>query len=135
MGRGADGTQVESGRQDDAVAAIDASAFSGLEKSLGLTTLIEILQSYIKTAEELCAHLTKASEDQNWDDAARVSQDIAGAAGGLGLAALTAAARGFAQKARDGEAASEMRGAAQMVVSEHERVCRALANLYPDLAA
>jgi signal transduction histidine kinase/HPt (histidine-containing phosphotransfer) domain-containing protein len=135
LGRGADLTQVERGTKDDTIAAIDASAFSGLEKSLGLTTLIEILQSYIKTAEELCFNLTEASHDEKWDDAARISQDIAGAAGGLGLSALTAAARGFAQKARDGEAAGEMRSAAQIVVSEHERVRRALANLYPDLAA
>jgi signal transduction histidine kinase/HPt (histidine-containing phosphotransfer) domain-containing protein len=135
LGRGADVTQVASEPQNESVAAIDAAAFSGLEKSLGLTTLIEILQSYIKTAEELCAHLTEASQSEKWDDAARISQDIAGAAGGLGLAALTAAARGFAQKARDGETAAEMQTAAQLVMEEHERVCRALANLYPDLAA
>jgi signal transduction histidine kinase/HPt (histidine-containing phosphotransfer) domain-containing protein len=135
LGRAADTAPFESEQPNDAVAAIDASAFSGLEKSLGLTTLIEILQSYIKTAEELCAHLTEASQDEKWDDAARISQDIAGAAGGLGLSALTAAARGFAQKARDGEAPAEMQNAAQLVLGEHERVCRALANLYPDLAA
>jgi signal transduction histidine kinase/HPt (histidine-containing phosphotransfer) domain-containing protein len=118
---------------DDAVAAIDASAFASLEKSLGMTTLIEILQSYMITAEELCTHLDQASEDENWEDAARVAQDIAGAAGGLGLAALTAAARGFTQKARNG--GDGLHDAAQSVVGEHKRVCSALAHLYPDLAA
>jgi HPt (histidine-containing phosphotransfer) domain-containing protein len=118
---------------DDVIAAIDASAFSSLEKSLGMTTLIEILQSYMTTAEDLCTHLSQASEDENWDDAARVAQDIAGAAGGLGLAALTAAARGFTQKARNGS--DGLRDAAQSVVGEHKRVCEALAHLYPDLAA
>jgi hypothetical protein len=49
------------------------------------------------------------------------------------LAALTAAARGFTQKARDGDA--DLRDAAQSVVGEHQRVCRALAHLYPNLAA
>jgi signal transduction histidine kinase/HPt (histidine-containing phosphotransfer) domain-containing protein len=135
LGRGADLSQAETESASDAVAAIDASAFSGLEKSLGLATLIEILQSYMKTAEELCAHLTNASEQENWDDAARIAQDIAGAAGGLHLAALTAAARGFTQKAREGGAAPDLRQAAEVVMGEHLRVCRALANLYPDLAA
>jgi len=134
LGRAADdaSARVEN-QEEDAIAAIDAPAFAALEKSLGMTTLIEILQSYMKTAEELCTHLDRASEDENWDDAARVAQDIAGAAGGLGLAALTAAARGFTQKARDGDA--DLRDAAQSVVGEHQRVCRALAHLYPNLAA
>jgi HPt (histidine-containing phosphotransfer) domain-containing protein len=93
------------------------------------------LQSYIKTAEDLCTNLGDASHDEKWDDAARIAQDIAGAAGGLGLAALTQAARGFTQKAREGGASGDLRNAAQMVMGEHHRVCRALANLYPDLAA
>ena len=134
LGRAADPGKSRDGEQER-VAAIDAPAFAALEKSLGLTTLIEILQSYMKTAEELCARLSSASEGENWDDAAKVAQDIAGAAGGLGLAALTAAARGFTQKARDGEAGPSLRGAAETIVGEHERVRKALANLYPDLAA
>ena len=127
LGRGVDGTQVEVVERDCATAAIDAAAFSGLEKSLGMTTLIEILQSYIRTAEDLCANLGDASEHENWDDAARIAQDIAGAAGGLGLAALTQAARGFTQKAREGGAPGDLRDAAQNVMGEHHRVCRALA--------
>lgn len=134
LGRGADPGKANDAEQDS-LAAIDAPAFAALEKSLGLTTLIEILQSYMKTAEDLCARLSADSDSESWDDAARVAQDIAGAAGGLGLTALTAAARGFTQKARDGDGTEPLRDAAQAIVGEHERVRKALANLYPDLAA
>ncbi len=121
--------------ENDSVAAIDAPAFAALEKSLGLKTLIEILQSYVKTAEDLCGKLGTASQSEHWDDATRIAQDIAGAAGGLGLAALTAAARGFTQKARESDNSQTLQGAAKAVIAEHERVRRALANLYPDIAA
>ena len=121
--------------ENESVAAIDAPAFAALEKSLGLSTLIEILQSYVKTAEDLCGKLDAASGGEKWDDATRIAQDIAGAAGGLGLAALTSAARGFTQKARDGGNPQTLQGAAKAVIAEHERVRRALVNLYPDLAA
>ena len=50
-------------------------------------------------------------------------------------AALTQAARGFTQKAREGSSPENLREAADTVMGEHQRVCRALANLYPDLAA
>ena len=132
LGRGADETQAT---PPAVSAAIDAPAFAALEKSLGLATLIEILQSYMKTAEDLCHDLSSASGQEQWDDAARIAQDIAGAAGGLGLAALTQAARGFTQKAREGGSPENLREAADTVMGEHQRVCRALANLYPDLAA
>jgi HPt (histidine-containing phosphotransfer) domain-containing protein len=115
-------------------AAIDAVAFSTLEKSVGARTLIEILQCYIITAEELTSALAAACAEERWDDAARLAQDIVGAAGGLGLAAVTQAARLFAQKSRDGRNPHELRNAAQMVVGEHIRARRALTNLYPDVA-
>ena len=135
LGRSADAAAADQYEENETAAAIDATAFASLEKSLGLTTLIEILQSYIKTAEELCENLSRASHDQSWEEAGRIAQDIAGAAGGLGLSALTSAARGFAQKAREGSAEQALRDAAQTVVGEHERVCKALTNLYPDVAA
>jgi signal transduction histidine kinase/HPt (histidine-containing phosphotransfer) domain-containing protein len=134
LGRGAD-TPLNAAPQTETVAAIDAPAFAALEKSLGLATLIEILQSYMTTAEDLCRDLSSASGQEQWDDAARIAQDIAGAAGGLGLAALTQAARGFTQKAREGGSPDNLREAADTVMDEHQRVCRALSNLYPDLAA
>ena len=62
-------------------------------------------------------------------------QDIAGAASGLGLSAVTLAARSFAQKARDGADPHDLRNTAQLIMGEHLRVRRALAQLYPDLAA
>jgi signal transduction histidine kinase/HPt (histidine-containing phosphotransfer) domain-containing protein len=119
----------------DEAPPIDANAFAALEKSLGLPTLLEILQSYVKTAEELCEALSKASAESDWQAAARVAQDIAGAAGGLGLAAMTAAARNFAAKTRQTDDVHALRNDAQLVVGEHLRVCVALSHLYPDLAA
>jgi signal transduction histidine kinase/HPt (histidine-containing phosphotransfer) domain-containing protein len=119
----------------DSVAAIDPAAFAALEKSVGIATLVEILKSYIESAEKLCHALGEASDDANWQEAVRLAQDIAGSAGGLGLTAMTAAARGFAQQARDGAPSHELRNTAQLIVWEHERVRRSLANLYPDLVA
>jgi signal transduction histidine kinase/HPt (histidine-containing phosphotransfer) domain-containing protein len=135
LGRGADSSGMRPDAAQQATAAIDAPAFAALEKSLGLRTLIEILQSYMTTAEELCTKLEQASADENWDEAARLAQDIAGAAGGLGLAALTTAARGFTQRAREGDTGADLHDAAKSIAAEHARVSRALANLYPELAA
>jgi signal transduction histidine kinase/HPt (histidine-containing phosphotransfer) domain-containing protein len=135
LGRGADSSGMRPDPAQQATAAIDAPAFAALEKSLGLRTLIEILQSYMLTAEELCRKLDQASVDENWDEAARLAQDIAGAAGGLGLAALTSAARGFTQRAREGDTGADLHDAAKSIAAEHARVSRALANLYPELAA
>jgi signal transduction histidine kinase len=118
-----------------APAPIDAEAFAALEKSVGLKPLIGILQSYIENAELLCERLAEACASERWDDAGRFAQDIAGAAGGLGLIAVTAAARGFTQKTRSGEDGHELRNAAQAVVGEQVRTKQALRNLYPDLVA
>jgi signal transduction histidine kinase/HPt (histidine-containing phosphotransfer) domain-containing protein len=113
--------------------AIDAVAFSALEKSVGLKTLIEILQCYVATAEQLTNSLAEACDAEKWDEAGRLAQDIVGAAGQLGLAAMTKAARHFAQATREGENPHALRNAAQMVVGEHLRARKALVNLYPDL--
>ena len=115
-------------------AAIDAVAFSTLEKSVGVKALIEILQCYVVTAEQLTNALAQACAEEKWDEAARLAQDIVGAAGGLGLAAVTQAARHFAQKTREGEDRHALRNAAQIVVGEHIRARRALTNLYPEVA-
>lgn len=117
------------------LAPIDADAFAALEKSLGVKSLLSILQSYIENAELLCAGLSDACAAEKWDDASRLAQDIAGAAGGLGLIAVTAAARGFTQKTRAGENPHDLANAARMVVGEQARVRQALGNLYPDLVA
>jgi signal transduction histidine kinase/HPt (histidine-containing phosphotransfer) domain-containing protein len=140
---GAIGQVTESRRRDtaperppaDSVAAIDSTTFAALEKSVGVPALVEILKSYIDSAERLCSALGDASNDSNWQEAVRLAQDIAGSAGGLGLTAMTTAARGFAQAARDGADPHDLRNTAQLIVWEHERVRRSLANLYPDLVA
>ncbi len=115
-------------------AAIDPVIFSTLEKSVGVKTLVEILQCYIVTAEQLTDALAVACSEEKWDEAGRLAQDITGAAGGLGLAAITQAARDFARMAREGENHHELRNAAQIVVGEHIRARQALIHLYPDAA-
>jgi signal transduction histidine kinase/HPt (histidine-containing phosphotransfer) domain-containing protein len=114
---------------------LDSSAMAALEKSVGTKTLVEILHAYMDTAEQLCRSLGRASDIANWDEAARVSQDIAGSAGALGLSAVTVAARGLAAAARSGEADDALRARAKDVLKEHEYVRKALQKLYPDLAA
>jgi len=121
-------------QEETGAAAIDPEAFSTLEKSVGVKTLVEILQCYIATAEQLTAALAEACACEKWDEAARLAQDIVGAAGGLGLAAVTLAAREFARKARDGENRHELCNAAQAVVGEHMRARQALIHLYPEVA-
>ena len=95
---------------------------------------MEILQCYIVTAEQLTGALAEACCQEKWDEAARLAQDIVGAAGGLGLTAVTQAARHFAQAAREGEDRHELRNAAQIVVGEHVRARKALVHLYPEVA-
>jgi HPt (histidine-containing phosphotransfer) domain-containing protein len=129
-------TQETQGAQNEAepLAAIDPVAFSTLEKSVGIKTLVEILQCYIVTAEQLTNGLAEACAAEKWEDAARLAQDIVGAAGGLGLCAITQAARHFTQAQRDGENRHALRNAAQAVVGEHVRARAALIQLYPDVA-
>lgn len=121
-------------RAPEQPAAIDAVTFSTLEKLVGVKALVDILQCYIATAEQLTSALAEACAEEKWDEAARLAQDIMGAAGGLGLTAITQAARSFAQKTRDGENRHELRNAAQMVMGEHLRAKQALSHLYPDVA-
>ncbi len=121
-------------REPQKAGAIDPVAFSTLEKSLGTKALVDILQCYIVTAEQLTGALTGACRDEKWDEAARLAQDIIGAAGGLGLIAITGAARDFARKAREGHNHDELRNAAQTIAGEHTRTRQALGHLYPDVA-
>jgi signal transduction histidine kinase/HPt (histidine-containing phosphotransfer) domain-containing protein len=116
-------------------AALDARAIGELEKSLGLKTLLDILQSYMQTAESLAKSVTAASDRGDWAQAARLAQDFAGMAGGLGLTGMTAAARTLAQGTRDGAANDILAKAARDVLDEHRRVAEGLRKLYPDLPA
>jgi signal transduction histidine kinase/HPt (histidine-containing phosphotransfer) domain-containing protein len=123
------------GKNENVEAVLDARAIAELEKSLGLKTLLDILQSYMQTAEALAISVTAASERADWAQAARHAQDFAGSAGGLGLTGITAAARALAQGARDGASNDILAKAAQDMLDEHRRVGRALRKLYPDLPA
>jgi signal transduction histidine kinase/HPt (histidine-containing phosphotransfer) domain-containing protein len=127
-------TAANMAAEPERLAAIDAVAFSTLEKSVGVKALVDILQCYIVTAEELTQALADACAAEKWEEASRLAQDIGGAAGGLGLTAVTQAARIFTQKSRDGENRHELRNAAQMVMGEHLRAKQALSHLYPDVA-
>jgi signal transduction histidine kinase/HPt (histidine-containing phosphotransfer) domain-containing protein len=118
----------------DKPAAIDAIAFSTLEQSVGIKALVEILQCYVVTAEELTNALSGACAEEKWDDASRLAQDIVGAAGGLGLAAITQAARNFTRMTRENATRHELRNAAQVVAGEHIRARQALIHLYPEVA-
>jgi signal transduction histidine kinase/HPt (histidine-containing phosphotransfer) domain-containing protein len=125
---------LPSGEPEGETAAIDAVTFSGLQRSVGAKSLIEILQCYIVTAEELTNALAEASAENNWGEAERLAQDIVGAAGGLGLSAVVEAAGLFSRKMRDGENGHALRNAAQVVVGEQIRARLALSKLYPDVA-
>jgi signal transduction histidine kinase/HPt (histidine-containing phosphotransfer) domain-containing protein len=135
LGLGDDSHAEGPGTDSVIEAAIDAKAFAELEKSLGLKTLIDILQSYLTTAEDLSKALSAAIDAKEWPQAGRVAQDIAGAAGGLGLTALTTAARQLAQGARDGSDTAILFKNANDVLAQHQRVREALRRIYPALAA
>jgi len=124
----------QANEQEPEAAAIDPAAFSTLEKSVGMKALVEILQCYIATAEQLTAALAEACAGEKWEEASRLAQDIIGAAGGLGLTAITQAARDFTRKARAGENRHELCNAAQAILGEHLRARQALVHLYPEAA-
>jgi signal transduction histidine kinase/HPt (histidine-containing phosphotransfer) domain-containing protein len=126
--------RAEANEAAELAAAIDAETFSGLERSVGVKALVEILQCYVVTAEQLTGALSDACAREQWDEAGRLAQDIVGAAGGLGLTAVTQAARHFAQAAREGQNRHDLRNAAQLVVGEHVRARNALVHLYPEVA-
>ena len=133
---GAETSQRDAAETDTALdASVDAKTIADLEKSLGFKTLLDILQSYLHTAEDLATSLTTATEAEDWPQAGRLAQDFAGAAGGLGLTAIAAAARTLALGARDGANEALLSTAACNVLAEHGRVREALHRLYPDLSA
>ena len=83
----------------------------------------------------MAASLSATADKEDWSQTGRLAQDFAGAAGGLGLSALTAASRLLAQAARDGAGDTTLSSASDGVLTEHSRVREALFRLYPDLAA
>ena len=123
------------GREENLEAAIDAKQISDLEKSLGLKTLIDIMQSFLGTADELSRALAAASERADWGQASRLAQDFAGTAAELGLTTLASASRALVQDSRDAAKTGSLAAAASNVITEHRRVREALQRLYPELAA
>src|SRR5262249_10920433 len=122
-------------REERVETAIDAKQIADLEKSLGLKTLIDIMQSFLATANELAGALAAASEREDWGQAGRLAQDIAGTAGELGLTTLASAARALVQGARDGTKVDALAAAPTNVMAEHQRAREALQKMYPELAA
>jgi HPt (histidine-containing phosphotransfer) domain-containing protein len=100
-----------------------------------LTTLIDIMQSFLATAEQLSSALAAASAREDWGQAGRLAQDFAGTAAELGLTTLASAARTLVQGSRDGAKDNALATAAGNVIVEHRRVREALQRLYPELAA
>lgn len=115
-----------------APAALDEATVAALEKTVGTTALIDILNSYLETSAQICTAFQSAIAAGDWENAARLAQDIAGSAGGLGLGALAAAARGFADMARTGKTAP-LQNEARTVCAESDRAKAALIDRYPNL--
>ncbi|HYM18171.1 MAG TPA: ATP-binding protein, partial [Micropepsaceae bacterium] len=128
-------TKIDPVHEEKAEAAVDTKQISELEKSLGLKTLLDIMQSFLATANELSQALAAASEREDWGQAGRLAQDFAGAAAELGLTTLASTARVLVQGARDGAKVDALSTAAANVITEHECVREALQKLYPELAA
>jgi signal transduction histidine kinase/HPt (histidine-containing phosphotransfer) domain-containing protein len=130
-----DGPAMSSSTTEEEVEeAVDAKTIAELEKSLGLKTLLDILQSFMQSAEQLAAAIAAASERSDWTQASRLAQDFAGAAGGLGLTGISAAARVLAQHAREGAADEELNKATRDIIAAHHLVAEALRRRYPDLS-
>ncbi|MCC6919652.1 MAG: response regulator [Alphaproteobacteria bacterium] len=108
----------------------DATGVLDLEQTVGRPALIDILASFLTSAADMTARIETASSNNDSAEMEQVARDLAGAAGGLGLGALTAAARELSQAARKGEAPLQVR--ADAVVGLAERAHRALTTLFPD---
>jgi HPt (histidine-containing phosphotransfer) domain-containing protein len=114
--------------------AFDEAGIVDLEKSVGRPVLIDILSSYMAMAEEMMARIEAAIPGSDLGTVEQAARDLAGAASGLGLTALTAAARELSQSARRGSnigaMASDVSALAELSSATH----RQLASLYPDVA-
>lgn len=117
--------------EDDA--AFDASGVLDLEQTVGRPALIDILASFLASAADMTARIEAALPDCDSAAMEQVARDLAGAAGGLGLTALTAAARELSQAARKGE--GSLQSHADAVLGLAGQAHRALTTLFPDVGA
>lgn len=115
--------------------AFDAGAIADLEKSVGRPVLVDILKSYMTNAAELLARIEAAAPIHDLGELEQAARDLAGASSGLGLLALTAAARELSQAARRGADGDVLLPQVKSLGVLTEATHRKLAQLYPDAAA
>ena len=112
----------------------DSSGIMELERSVGRPALVDILKSFLAAAAEMTERIQVASPGGAADVMEQAARDLAGAASGLGLAALTAAARELSQAARRGAENGALSSQAAALAALTHDTQRELVSLYPDLA-
>lgn len=115
--------------------ALDTASLTDLETSVGRGVLIDILRSYMSAAEAMTARIEAALPGEDAYALEQAARDLASAAGGLGLAALTAAAQDLSQAARDGSVSRAISAQAKRLVALSTATHEQLVHIYPDLAA
>ncbi len=120
---------------EDSESGFDSNGVTELEQAVGRPVLVDILKSYLVNAGELMARIETAAPNGDVEALEQAARDLAGAASGLGLAALTTAARELSQAARRGDAGAELTAHATALASLTLATHRQLTQLYPDLAA
>ncbi|BCW90650.1 Sensory/regulatory protein RpfC [Alphaproteobacteria bacterium SO-S41] len=115
-------------------AAFDSSGVAELEQAVGRPVLVDILKSYLTNAAEMMALIEAAAPTGDTTVLEQAARDLAGAASGLGLAALTAAARELSQAARRGDEDDKLANHAAALAALTTTTHRQLAQLYPDVA-
>lgn len=113
---------------------LDAAGLADLELSVERGVLVDILRSYMSAAEAMTARIEAALPDDDAPALEQAARDLASAAGGLGLAALTAAAQELSQAARGGAVTHAVSVQAERLVALSSATREQLTALYPDLA-
>lgn len=113
---------------------VDAAGLADLEVSVGRSVLVDILQSYMSAAAAMTQRIEAALPDDDTFALEQAARDLASAAGGLGLAALTAAAQDLSQAARTGNMTRALSAQAERLVALSGTTRAQLTALYPDLA-
>lgn len=126
-------TEAPTPPKAETVLLIDNDAINELEKSVGETTLVEILRSYLENTDKICSALEDAAGHEQWEDVGRLARDIAGSASGLGLNALTASARAFNAAVRAQASDAALQNHALKILGDNRATRQALLNLYPEL--
>lgn len=112
---------------------IDVNAIEELERSLGRTSLIEVLRAYLETAGDLTRRIETAAKAGDNPDLAQAARDLAGAAGDLGFTSLTLAARALAAAARGDNDTADTGAQAERLARQAGLAHAQLRRLYPDL--